>query len=36
MGNASSGVQRAVRRITTCNGEEGFATVVDRFILPPD
>ena len=28
-------VQRAARRITTSNTEEGFATAVDRFILPP-
>ena len=35
MGNASPEVQRAARRITTSNAEEGFATAVDRFILPP-
>ncbi len=29
-------VQRAARRITTSNAEEGFATAVDRFILPPN
>jgi Cof subfamily protein (haloacid dehalogenase superfamily) len=34
MGNATSEVQRAARRITTSNAEEGFATAVDRFILP--
>jgi Cof subfamily protein (haloacid dehalogenase superfamily) len=34
MGNASLEVQRAARRITTSNTEEGFATAVDRFILP--
>jgi hydroxymethylpyrimidine pyrophosphatase-like HAD family hydrolase len=34
MGNASPEVQRAARRITTSNAEEGFATAVDRFILP--
>ena len=35
MGNASPEVQRAALRITTSNAEEGFATAVDRFILPP-
>jgi Cof subfamily protein (haloacid dehalogenase superfamily) len=35
MGNAGPEVQRAARRITTSNTEEGFATAVDRFILPP-
>jgi Cof subfamily protein (haloacid dehalogenase superfamily) len=34
MGNASLEVQRAARRVTTSNAEEGFATAVDRFILP--
>jgi Cof subfamily protein (haloacid dehalogenase superfamily) len=34
MGNASPEVQRTARRITTSNAEEGFATAVDRFILP--
>lgn len=34
MGNASPDVQRAARRITTSNTEEGFAAAVDRFILP--
>ena len=34
MGNAGPEVQRAARRITTSNTEEGFATAVDRFILP--
>ncbi len=34
MGNATPEVQRAARRITTSNTEEGFATAVDRFILP--
>jgi len=33
MGNASPEVQRAARRITTTNADEGFATAVDRFIL---
>lgn len=34
MGNASLDVQRAARRVTTSNTEEGFATAVERFILP--
>jgi len=34
MGNASLEVQRAARRITASNEEEGFAIAVDRFILP--
>ena len=34
MGTASPEVQRAARRITPSNAEEGFATAVDRFILP--
>ena len=34
MGNASPEVQRAARRVTTSNAEEGFATAVERFILP--
>jgi Cof subfamily protein (haloacid dehalogenase superfamily) len=33
MGNASPEVQRAARRITASNEEEGFASAVDRFIL---
>jgi Cof subfamily protein (haloacid dehalogenase superfamily) len=33
MGNASPEVQRAARRVTASNAEEGFATAVDRFIL---
>ena len=33
MGNASPDVQRAARRVTTSNEEEGFANAVDRFIL---
>jgi Cof subfamily protein (haloacid dehalogenase superfamily) len=33
MGNASPQVQRAARRVTTSNENEGFATAVDRFIL---
>jgi hypothetical protein len=35
MGNASPDVQRSARRITTSNADEGFATAVERFILPP-
>jgi Cof subfamily protein (haloacid dehalogenase superfamily) len=34
MGNSSQEVQRAARRVTTSNDEEGFATAVERFILP--
>jgi hypothetical protein len=34
MGNASSEVQRAARRVTASNEEEGFAEAVERFILP--
>jgi hydroxymethylpyrimidine pyrophosphatase-like HAD family hydrolase len=34
MGNASSEVQRSARRVTTSNEQGGFATAVDRFILP--
>jgi hydroxymethylpyrimidine pyrophosphatase-like HAD family hydrolase len=33
MGNADREVQRAARRITASNDEEGFADAVDRFIL---
>jgi Cof subfamily protein (haloacid dehalogenase superfamily) len=33
MGNASSEVQRAARRVTTSNEAEGFANAVERFIL---
>jgi Cof subfamily protein (haloacid dehalogenase superfamily) len=33
MGNASTDVQRAARRVTTSNDDEGFANAVDRFIL---
>jgi Cof subfamily protein (haloacid dehalogenase superfamily) len=33
MGNASPEVQRAARRITTSNTDEGFANAVERFIL---
>jgi Cof subfamily protein (haloacid dehalogenase superfamily) len=34
MGNASRQVQRAARRVTTGNEDEGFAHAVERFILP--
>ena len=33
MGNASPDVQRAARRVTSSNSEEGFASAVERFIL---
>jgi Cof subfamily protein (haloacid dehalogenase superfamily) len=33
MGNASTEVQRAARRVTTSNDDEGFAAAVGRFIL---
>ena len=33
MGNAGREVQRAARRVTTSNEEEGFAEAVERFIL---
>jgi hypothetical protein len=34
MGNASPEVQRAARRVTTSNEDEGFAHAVERFVLP--
>jgi hydroxymethylpyrimidine pyrophosphatase-like HAD family hydrolase len=34
MGNAGPEVQRAARRVTSSNEEEGFAEAVERFILP--
>lgn len=34
MGNASPEVQRAARRVTSSNTEQGFASAVERFILP--
>ena len=34
MGNASPEVQAAARRVTTANTDEGFATAVERFVLP--
>jgi len=33
MGNADREVQRAARRVTTSNDEDGFAHAVHRFIL---
>ena len=33
MGNASPEVQRAARRVTTTNAEEGFAVAMERFVL---
>jgi Cof subfamily protein (haloacid dehalogenase superfamily) len=33
MGNAHREVQRAARRVTTTNDEDGFANAVERFIL---
>jgi Cof subfamily protein (haloacid dehalogenase superfamily) len=34
MGNAGPEVQRAARRVTASNEEEGFAKAVERFVLP--
>lgn len=34
MGNASPEVQRAARRVTTSNEDEGFANAVERYVLP--
>jgi hypothetical protein len=34
MGNASAEVQRAARRVTTSNQQDGFANAVERYILP--
>jgi hydroxymethylpyrimidine pyrophosphatase-like HAD family hydrolase len=33
MGNADREVQRAARRVTSTNDEDGFANAVERFIL---
>jgi Cof subfamily protein (haloacid dehalogenase superfamily) len=33
MGNATREVQRAARRVTTSNEEEGFATAMERYVL---
>jgi len=35
MGNADIQVQRAARRVTGTNENEGFADAVERFVLPP-
>ncbi len=34
MGNADREVQRAARRVTASNEDEGFAEAVERFVLP--
>jgi len=34
MGNADSQVQRAARRVTASNEDEGFALAMERFVLP--
>jgi len=34
MGNASDEVQRAARRVTTTNEDEGFANAVQKYVLP--
>jgi Cof subfamily protein (haloacid dehalogenase superfamily) len=34
MGNADREVQRAARRVTASNDQEGFALAVERFVLP--
>ena len=34
MGNASLEVQRAARRVTTSNADEGFANAIERYVLP--
>ena len=34
MGNTSHEVQKAARRVTTSNENEGFANAIERFILP--
>jgi hydroxymethylpyrimidine pyrophosphatase-like HAD family hydrolase len=34
MGNASREVQKAARRTTTSNADEGFAAAMERFVLP--
>lgn len=33
MGNADPGVQRAAKRVTTSNDEDGFAHAIERFVL---
>lgn len=34
MGNSSPEVQRAARRVTTSNNDDGFARAVEQFVLP--
>ena len=34
MGNADREVQRAARRVTGANDQDGFAEAVRRFVLP--
>ena len=34
MGQSDREVQRAARRVTSSNDDEGFAKAVERFILP--
>jgi Cof subfamily protein (haloacid dehalogenase superfamily) len=34
MGNASAEVQRAARRVTASNEQEGFALAVEKYVLP--
>ncbi len=36
MGNADREVQRAARRVTASNEDEGFARAIERFVLPGD
>jgi hydroxymethylpyrimidine pyrophosphatase-like HAD family hydrolase len=33
MGNAAPDVQRAARRVTASNAEDGFALAMERFVL---
>jgi hydroxymethylpyrimidine pyrophosphatase-like HAD family hydrolase len=33
MGNASPEVQRAARRVTSSNEDEGFALAIERYVL---
>jgi Cof subfamily protein (haloacid dehalogenase superfamily) len=35
MGNASAEVQRAARRVTASNEDEGFAKAIEQFVLQP-
>jgi len=34
MGNADPQVQRAARRVTASNQDNGFAEAVNRYVLP--